>query len=65
MIFLCERRIIGKIRKTYFSGEVIFEGQNPKKWQKILKFLIVPKQSLGQSGHLYTYERQIEHVGFT
>ena len=26
-----ERRFIGKIWKTYFSGEGIFGGQNPKK----------------------------------
>ena len=29
-----ERSFIGKIQKAYFSGEVIFGGQNPKKWQK-------------------------------
>ena len=40
-----KRRIIGKIQKTFFSGEVIFGGQNPKnekkKFQKILLSQIV------------------------
>ena len=31
-----KRRIIGKIQKTFFSGEVIFGGQNPKNEKKIL-----------------------------
>ena len=31
-----ERRFIGKIWKAYFSGEVIFGGQNPKKMVKNL-----------------------------
>ena len=40
-----ERRFIGKIQKTFFSGEGIFGGQNPKnakkKFQKILLSQIV------------------------
>ena len=29
------------------------------------KFFIVPQRSLGHTDHIYTYERYIEHVGFT
>ena len=35
-----KRRFIGKIRKAYFSGDVIFGGQNPKNWQKNFKIFI-------------------------
>ena len=38
--YLFERRIIGKIRKTFFSGVVIFGGQNPKNEKKIQKILL-------------------------
>ena len=38
-----ERRIIGKIQKTFFSGEVIFGGQNPKNPKKIFKKFYCPK----------------------
>ena len=63
MIF--ERRIIGKIQKTFFSGEVIFGGQNPKNAKKNSKNFIVPNRSLGHTDHLHTYEGHIEQVGFT
>ena len=49
-----EMRFIGKIQKTYFLGEVIFGGQNPKNGKKILKIFIVPKRLLGHTDHLYT-----------
>ena len=38
-----ERRFIGKIRKAYFSGEVIFGGQNPKNAKKNFKKFYCPK----------------------
>ena len=60
-----KRRIIGKIQKTFFSGEVIFGGQNPKNAKKISKNFIVPDRLLGHTDHLYTYKHHIEHVGFT
>ena len=60
-----KRRIIGKIQKTFFSGEVIFGGQNPKNEKKISKNFIVPNCSLGHTDHLYTYKRYVEHVGLT
>ena len=60
-----ERRFIGKIWKAYFSGEVIFGGQNPKNEKKFSKNFIVPNRSLGHTDHLYTYKGHIEHVGFT
>ena len=51
---LCsKRRIIGKIQKTFFPGEVIFGGQNQK---KNFKNFIVPKCLLGHIDHLYTYK---------
>ena len=62
---ITERRIIGKIQKTFFSGEVIFGGQNPKNAKKISKNFIVPNRSLGHTNHLYTYKGHIEQVGFT
>ena len=58
--------MIGKIQKTFFSGEVIFGGQNPKNAKKkISKNFIVPNRSSGHTDHLYTYKGHIEHVGFT
>ena len=37
-----------------------------KNFRKIFsKFFIVPQRSLGHTDHIYTYERYIEHVGFT
>ena len=57
--------IIGKIQKTFFSGEVIFGGQNPKNEKKISKNFIVPNRLLGHTDHLYTYKRYVEHVSFT
>ena len=47
-----ERRIIGKIQKTFFSGEAILGGQNPKNAKKISKNFIVPNRSLGHTNHL-------------
>ena len=44
-----ERRFIGKIWKTYFSGEIIFGGQNPKNGNNLLKNFIVPKRLLGHN----------------
>ena len=38
-----KRRIIGKIQKTFFSGEVIFGGQNPKNAKKNFKNFYCPK----------------------
>ena len=52
--YLFERRFFGKIWKTYFSGEVIFRRQNPKKLQKIFKKFYFPKPLLGHTNHLYT-----------
>ena len=59
------KNFIGKIQKTFFSGEVIFGGQNQKMQKKISKNFIVPNRSLGHTDHLYTYKGHIEHVGFT
>jgi len=36
-----ERRIIGKIQKTFFSGEVIFGGQNPKNAKENFKKILL------------------------
>ena len=60
-----KRRIIGKIQKTFFSGKVIFGGQNQKNEKKISKNFIVPNRLLGHTDHLYTYKGHIEHIGFT
>ena len=57
--------LLAKFRKLFFSGEVIFGGQNPKNAKKISKYFIVPNRSLGYTDHLYTYNGHIEHVGFT
>ena len=57
--------LLAKSRKLFFSGEVIFGGQNPKNEKKISKNFIVPNRSLGHTDHLYTYKGHIEHVGFT
>ena len=38
-----KRRNIGKIQKTFFSGEVIFGGQNPKNAKKNFKKFYCPK----------------------
>ena len=62
---LDERRIIGKIQKTFFSGEVIFGGQNPKNAKKNAKIFIVPNRLLGHTDHLYTYKGYVGHVGLT
>ena len=36
-----KRRIIGKIQKNFFSGEVIFGGQNPKNAKENFKKYIL------------------------
>ena len=57
--------LLAKSRKLFFSGEVIFRGQNPKNakmQKKISKIFIVPNRSLGHTDHLYTYKAHIEHV---
>ena len=57
---------MAKSRKLFFSGEVIFGGQNPRNAKKkISKNFIVPNRLLGHTDHLYTYKGHIEHVGFT
>ena len=38
-----KRRNIGKIQKTFFSGEAIFGGQNPKNAKKNFKNFYCPK----------------------
>ena len=48
--------------ENFFSGDVIFGGQNPKKFSKIF---IVPNRLSCHTDHLYTYKGHIEHVGFT
>ena len=57
-----ERRIIGKIQKTFF-----FRGGHF--WKAILKKckkkFIVPNHPLGHTDHLYTYKLYVEHVGWT
>ena len=50
---------LAKSRKLFFSGEVIFGGQNPKNEKKISKIFIVPNRSLGHTDHLYTYKGHI------
>ena len=60
-----ERRIIGKIQKTFFFRGGHFWRAKSKKWKKNSKNFIVPNCSLGHTDHLYTYKGHIEHVGFT
>ena len=60
-----ERRIIGKIQKTFFKGRSFLEGKIQKTQKKISKNFIVPNRSLGHTDHLYTYKGHIEHVCFT
>ena len=55
---------LAKSRKLFFSGEVIFGGQNPKNGKKYFKNFIVPNRSLGHTNHLYTYKGHIKYVGF-
>ena len=57
--------LLAKSGKVFFSGEVIFGGQNPKNEKKFSKNFIVPNRSLGHTNLLYTYKRYVEHVSFT
>ena len=50
---------MAKSRKLFFSGEVIFGGQNPKNEKKFSKNFIVPNRLLGHTDHLYTYKGHI------
>ena len=49
-----ERRFIGKIRKAYFSGEVIFGGQSPKKMEFELSSSMV-QILIASANHLFLF----------